>query len=69
MLREKLDLLEWKLKQDKDEWEACIKDMEELIESSEFMQQELKTLWEDDIHKNEKIQWLEKEIFNSQKEV
>mgnify|MGYP007133186844 CR=1 FL=1 len=55
MLREKLDLLEWKLKQDKDEWEACIKDMEELIESSEFMQQELKTLREDDNHKNEKI--------------
>lgn len=64
MLWEKLDLYERKLKQDKEEWEACIKDMEELIESSEFMQQELKTLREDDIHKNEKIQWLEKEIFN-----
>lgn len=43
--------------------------MEELIESSEFMQMELKTLWEEDILKTEKISRLEKEVSNYQKEV
>lgn len=39
--------------------------MEELIESSEFMQLELKQLREEDIVKTEKINWLEKEISNN----
>jgi hypothetical protein len=41
-----------KEKVDKDD---CMKDMEELIESSEFMTEELKTLREEDISKTEAI--------------
>lgn len=52
-------------RRDKEHW---MKEMDELLESSELMQDELKTLKEEDISRTEAIQRLEKDIANAKKE-